>query len=152
MEDNKFQNWEKEIKKLVPTLNPKDAQRFEQLLEDAEGEVDLRVAKILLQFLDDSDEGAIHEQTRNLISLSDKYVVYAALAKNLSDVCRKSPEWARTIVGLEFEYGAPHLLCRVFKKSAQPQKDVLKEIVFDRNFQDSYPAARKFVKEISKFS
>jgi hypothetical protein len=121
-----------------------EEQRFLELVEKTSGNCDIEVARVLMKTFSSKPDYGTQEDVICSLSTGGHEIFIQAMLEELPRLRLEAPDWVECLLGPEID-NRFDLLKKIVQKMPQNIKNVLKEIISDKNFCDDFPNAKKLI-------
>lgn len=97
-------DWEKQLLAVAERDSEEQEYQFLSLIDEAENNVDLNVAKILLKTYSDNPDFGTQERVECVLATAVPEIQVRAVLEEMPRLVSEAPEWAETLLGQELEH------------------------------------------------
>lgn len=121
--------------------NPERDSEFLALVDQAEGQCSLDVARVLMKSFSSAPDFGTQERVVSVLASAEKSDAIKALLEELPRLLEDANEWAEVLIGQEVDR-RPELLLAVARRSSPESKQALRLLLRSPGFDEIYPNAK----------
>jgi hypothetical protein len=130
-------DWETKLLEASVRDSGEQEKRFLSLVDQAAGNIDLRIAKVLMRtYLAKPDFGT-QERVESVMATADPKIVVQAVMEEMPRLVSEAPEWAETLLGQELEH-RPNLVVAVMDTLPTQVTKAMKTVASNPEFASFY--------------
>lgn len=108
-------------------------QQFLSLVDEADGNIDLEVAKTLMKTFSDKPDYGTQERVESVLASADPELVVRAVLEEMPRLVLEAPEWAEVLLGQELEH-RPSLVVSAMSNLPQNLIEVIRTVAMKPEF------------------
>ena len=120
--------WKENVLRLAYSGSEQDEREYVALIYQAEGQVTLEIARVLLQTFRDEPDYGVQESAVAVLASANQEVYAQALLEELPRLLREAPEWAASLIeyAINFSHEA---LTKTAQQMGQSTQNLLTEVI-----------------------
>ena len=134
-------DWEQMLLEASARESSDQEQEFLSLVDEAEGDIGLEVAKTLLKTFSDKPDYGTQERVESVLATADPEVVVQAVLEEMPRLVLEAPEWAESLLGQELEH-RPSLVVSAMNNLPQKAIEVIRTVAMRPEFISFYKNAK----------
>lgn len=134
-------NWEKQL--LAASLRDSEEKenQFLSLVDEAENNVDLSVAKTLMKTFTNKPDFGTQERVESVLATANPEIQVRAVLEEMPRLVLEAPEWAETLLGQELEHRSS-LVVLVMSSLSQNTVAAIRTVASKPEFASFYENAK----------
>jgi hypothetical protein len=133
-------DWAEKLMQVSGRETEEQERQFLALVDQAEGSIDLRIAKVLLSTYSAKPDYGTQERVDSVLATGNEEIVVKAILEEMPRLIAEAPEWAASLLGQELEHRF-ELLHSSLTSMPREVQNAVSQIVRNQEFSSFYPNA-----------